>query len=309
MLKVVQKYRDMSLANRIIAATAAFFTAAAMIALPVAAWFSSQRKLAELQSIRTPDLLYISAARAEDVKYFDISSIDVGDSNSTDPAEQLYAFAVAGQYVSNFTLQFAHTTNNQFMYQIYEADLLTHTITVGEGDEAKEIEMPYTTEASAKTAYGLLKDPESHWTTAELDAHFKSDVVAHEVNEQWSNIETELSQRDGLTPGTTVYFIKDTCLKDKNDYNNAKIVDDRLIATNKYHTDNYGTNNVTYDKVNQYAEPLIWQSGSISSVDDPTSWGAKPFIKTFILDVTWDRSKISNNKETDMLYIAAFRGS
>ena len=89
-------------------------------------------------------------------------------------------------------------------------------------------------------------------------------------------------------------------MKDANDYNNGTTVDGRLVATSKYHTDNYGT----YSKFNQYAEPLIWQSNSIASVDDPLNWGAKPFIKTFILDVTWDRTKISNNKETDMLYIA-----
>ena len=152
----------MSLVNRIMAATATFFTIVALIALPVVAWFSHQRKLAELQAIKTPDLLYISAACAEDVKYFDISSIDVGEATSTEPTQQLYAFAVAGQYVSNFTLQFAHTTNNQFTYKIYEADLLTYTDTVGEGDEAKEIELPYTNEADAKAGIQGSKKSRKH---------------------------------------------------------------------------------------------------------------------------------------------------
>ena len=203
MLKIIQKYRDMSLANRIIAAIASFFTVAALIALPVVAWFSSQRKLAELQSIKTPDLLYLSAACAEDVKYFDISSIDVGEVNSSEPAQQLYAFAVAGQYVSSFTLQFAHTTNNQFTYRIYEANLLTHTETIN----GKTVDVPCTTEAEAKTAYKTLKNPENTWTDTDLDAHFREDVVAHEVNEQWDKIEMTLSQRTDLSGIENVYFI------------------------------------------------------------------------------------------------------
>lgn len=301
MSKILQKYRNMSKPNRIIALAATFFTIAAMIALPVVAWFSHQRKVAELQAIKTPDLLYISAARAEDVKYFDISSIDVGESTSTEPPQQLYAFAVSGQYVSSFTLQFAHTTNNQFKYKIYEAELLTYTDTV----DGKEVQVPYTTEEGAKAAYQTLKDPDNTWTAAELNTHFESDVVSHDVNEQWSLIETSLSQRVGLTSDMTVYFVKKgDPIKDENDYNNKTTVEGRLVATDKYHEDCYED----YGQVNQYAEPLIWQSGSIQSVDDPSTWGAKPFIKTFILDVSWDRSKISNNKETDMIYIAAFRG-
>ena len=303
MLKIIQKYREMSLTNRIIAATAAFFTLASFIALPVVAWFSQQRKLAELQAIKTPDLLYLSAARAEDVKYFDISSIDVGEITSTEPAQQLYAFAVAGQYVSSFTLQFAHTTNNQFTYKIYEADLLAHTETVN----GETVDVPYTTEADAKSAYGALKNPESTWTEEELDTHFKSDVVSHEVNAQWNVIGMTLSQRTPLENGTTVYFVKGTCINDGDQYLNkddvASLQAERLIASDKYHDDCYGS----YDELNPYAEPLIWQKSNIASVGDPTSWGAKPFIKTFILDVSWDRSKISNNKETDMLYISAFR--
>ena len=36
---------------------------------------------------------------------------------------QDYAFSVAGDYVSNYTLQLAHTTNNNYTYEIFRADV------------------------------------------------------------------------------------------------------------------------------------------------------------------------------------------
>ena len=59
-----------------------------------------------------------------------------------------------------------------------------------------------------KQAYKALKNPENTWTDEELNTYFQSDVVAHEINDQWSKIEMNLSQRDVLTTGSTVYFIK-----------------------------------------------------------------------------------------------------
>lgn len=300
MKNIIKKYKELTLSNKIIVAAASLFTIATIVMIPVAAWFSSQRKLAELQSIKTPDLLYISAACAEDVKYFDISSVDVGEPTSTAPAQQLYPFAVAGQYVSRFTLQFAHTTNNQFTYKIYEGDLLTYTETVN----GEVTELPCTTETQAKNAYIALNAPaSSSWTEEQLEEHFRDDVASHEVNEQWEKIDMTLTQREEIENAEKVYFVKGTCINDGDDYLNSQEVDGRLIATDKYHEECYGT----YNKFDPYAEPLYWQKSSIQSVEDPTTWGAKPFFKTYILEISWDRSKISNNKETDMLYIAAFR--
>ena len=78
---------------------AAFVCTVFVIAsLPVYAWFSHRRQLAELQKVKTPDLLYISGAYAEDVKYFEIPSINVSDEDNT-KHRQVFPFAVAGEYV------------------------------------------------------------------------------------------------------------------------------------------------------------------------------------------------------------------
>ena len=80
----------------------------------------------------------------------------------------------------------------------------------------------------------------------------------------------------------------------------------RIIANDTYHVDTYQQYSSSY--VNKYAEPLYWQQSGINSVSDPSGWGAKPFFKPFILEVSWDREEISN-KETDILYFSAYRDS
>ena len=82
------------------------------------AWFAHQKKIAELQKVKEPNQLFISAAYAEDVLLFQIPKIDVSD---TEVTSAVYPFAVAGEYVNHFTLQLAHTTNVPFTYKIYEA--------------------------------------------------------------------------------------------------------------------------------------------------------------------------------------------
>ena len=117
MRRIFSKIRKLSTGVKIQLAFAILFTVGIILTIPVYAWFSHRRQVAELQKVKTPDLLFISAAYTEDVKYFEIPSIDVADENNT-KNRQVFAFAVAGEYVSGFTLQLAHTTNIPFTYKI-----------------------------------------------------------------------------------------------------------------------------------------------------------------------------------------------
>ena len=82
-------------------------------------------------------------------------------------------------------------------------------------------------------------------------------------------------------------------------------IDGRLIATNKYHEETFGEYSQTY--VQKYAEPLYWQCSGIKSVEDSQQWGAKPFFKPFLLEISWAGKNVTNAKETDIIYISVFR--
>ncbi len=273
MKKLLEKYQSLSNVHKIQIVLALVLTISTMIALPVAAWFTNQRQLAELQAIKTPDLLYITAANAEDVKYFQLSKIDVTETDENDDpiTHKLYPFCVAGEYVTRFTLQMAHTTNNPFTYKIYEAD-----------------------------AYTTL-------TAAQSKANSTKDIVEYTVHGKWKEIELNFSQREDLDDGEKLWLVKGNCLAEGE---SSKAYEGKYLnmkadgtADSTYHEECYGT----YSKLTAYEEPLYWQCDEIPSVTNSSGWGAKPFFKTFILEVSW-QSSAKNEKETDIVYISAYRG-
>ncbi|MBO4692772.1 MAG: hypothetical protein J5659_00045 [Clostridia bacterium] len=96
----------------------------------------------------------------------------------------------------------------------------------------------------------------------------------------------------GATPLPGSFLNKDTGASEKLAKNN-----------DSYYEDTYtpGGTNSTYDNRHKYAIPLYWHtSSSISPVMDANS----DFCDYFILRVIWD-SNSRNNKETDIVYIAA----
>ncbi len=292
MMNVIRKINNMALKEKIMLITVAFLSILLIITIPTLAWFNHQRQIAEVQRIKSPNLLYISAACAEDVKYFDISTIKVSDKVGA-PTSQMFPFAVAGEYVTSFTLQFAHTTNAPFLYSIYYGEIIADE----NGDICK-------TETDARNE--IIRRNSIQGAT---QVNFDTDVIEYEVKEAWSEIED--FDRDinyELAADDTVYILKGECIKDGtlvSDYLNAVVdTDGRFIANNTYHSDTY----TTYNNVNKYAEPLYWQKSGIPSVPDSSSWGSHPFFKTFIIEVSWDPDEMINkNKETDMLYLSAYR--
>lgn len=71
------------------------------------------------------------------------------------------------------------------------------------------------------------------------------------------------------------------------------------IANGTYHEKTYGAYGSEF--VQKNAEPLYWQS---SPAITPVSAG-KNFTDYYILEVSWDSDKVTNNKETDMVYLTA----
>lgn len=158
MKKIVHKIKELTAAKKIRLAVALLLTAAMMVAVPTYAWFSQQQKAAEMYKVQYPNSLYINAAHREDQIFFDLDAVNVNkllrdDDNNviyyTDAActtispyidnsdhskgyvitsytkvvrSQKYAFSVFGANTQRFKLQLAYTNNNQFKYQIYEAE-------------------------------------------------------------------------------------------------------------------------------------------------------------------------------------------
>lgn len=281
--------KHMPLKSKIQFILAAVLTVSVITAIPVLAWFNHQRKIAEMQKIKTPELLYISAAYAEDAKFFSIPSINVDP--DTNPAHrQLFPFAVAGEYVSSFTLQMAHTTNVPFTYKIYEAEV-------------------YDSEEAAQEAI----DDKNEELSGANQLSYQYDIVPYTVQAQWSKLvqynfkdQYHEDEEDGFLNrsaqvSNTLYLVKG------NQLMGTWLNDDGTgHATNLYHPESYEIQNGSYGNVQANAEPLYWQYANIPSVAK-NGWGAKPFFKTFILELSWDPTEVSNDKETDMIYVSVYR--
>lgn len=279
MSKLLNKFHCMSIKKKIQFILAILCTIGIFISIPVYAWFSHQRQIAELLKVKTPDLLYISAAYAEDVKYFQLPSIDVEDDDNT-VRRRVFSFAVAGEYVSSFTLQLGHTTNIPFTYKIYEADY-------------------YDTEQAARAAinqYNVGKQESEQ-------LNYNYDAVEYDVKAQWTLMDYTFSQRT-LHVGDKLYLVKGAQVS--GSYLNETVSGGRKIATGKYHEETYQAGESTYNNVQTYAEPLYWQSNGISSVPVNSGVVGHPFFKTFLLEISWEEG-MANEKETDMIYLSVFR--
>ena len=103
------------------------------VAIPSFAWFS-RKVITAYAPVSSNESLYIGAGHIsilrrqeddslyfdpdvpfEDVRYLYLNAIDATDGNDY----QDFVFCVYGESISQFRLQFGHTTNNQFSYEIY----------------------------------------------------------------------------------------------------------------------------------------------------------------------------------------------
>ena len=269
--------KKMTKAQRIQLAAAILVTLATIIIIPVYAWFNYQKEIAELQLIKSPSLLYITAANAEAVKNLDMSGINVEATRIVDGQEEnitskMFPFCVAGDYVPSFTLQLAHTSNNPFKYEIFEGDV-------------------YTSEAAAQAT--------------------GKDYVEYNVTYNLSGISVTGLNRDSVTPGDVLYIVKGSSLQTGSTANTGgftgrylNMSEDNRTATSKYQEECYGQ----YTNFTDYELPLYWQCSDIPSVPDPLNHGST-FFKTFIVEVSWTTGEVSNNKETDIVYMMAYTGN
>lgn len=98
--------------------------AAFLLALTAYAWFYYGRTAAGVVEISNPNAIFINAANQEDIRFFDLGNIDVEDrENGEGQTYKDIVFCIKGKNVHRYKIQLAYTTNNQFEYEIYHAEL------------------------------------------------------------------------------------------------------------------------------------------------------------------------------------------
>ena len=210
--------------TKIIKGVVSLLMLAGITALPVVAWFHSQRTLARMQRVNPPDAIYLSAAHRENEVNFQVGGVDVADLDHQD-----YVFSVAGKRISTYRLRLAHTTNNPFTYTLYEANFY---------DSATK---PATGEFVEYRASGV-KTPGADAITV------NPDVTGGET--YYYSIKTQ-------TVGETTSPVLVSGRVLNADSNDSSIA----AASGQYHTYTYGSQSTNIQK---NAEPLYWISNDIT---------------------------------------------
>ena len=277
-------------------AAAAVGTVILFSALPISAWFHQQREIARFQNIKAPDLLYLTAAHREQAKLLEIDTIDVekydtmtvsGSPTQVRRVYKDYVFCVAGEYVSSFTLQIAHTTNNPFIFEVYNAT------------------------PSLESVPGSIAGRDYSYIAQDLYDNSELESIAeHPILRD--------GQQSTVQEGDLVYYTAGT--KIDGAYINRSIsepaagetrpyADYITPANNSYELKSYDSG----DLVQINAEPAYWQkTGLRTKAEDDgqaTTIGSiarEPFYREFVLRIIWpDDEQVINNKETDIIYITA----
>lgn len=273
-MSVLKAFYDMPKNRKIQVFTAMMLTLGIMIVTPTYSWFRKQQKMARYQKVGSPNTLYITAASREDVKNFQIAGVDVSSSaywlnNDKSLAGrktyQDYVFAVAGDYVVSYTLQLAHTTNNKYSYEIFEAevmakppensvqdrDYVVYNITGEfESDMLEEITANpvYTAKAATdkKLYYRIRKD------NSETPKNISLNAINHTEDDK-SKVIASSYTITGQTNSLTY----------NGHYLNWQTY---FTANTAYHTDTYGSG-ASNENVETHAEPLYWQATGITGSD------------------------------------------
>ena len=293
-------------------AAASLCTATLAIGIIVYAWFNHEREIAKMQKVKAPEQLYINAAHAEDAVFFKLSGIEYNTywktaegANDEICYYKDYVFSVSGEYVDSFTLQLAHTTNNEFTYQIYEANRSSTVPTKNvknDDDEDIVVERIYGKEY---IRYEAQYDDNGNEIFAEEAPVFAPVTVVTGKDENNEDI-TANARYLYYTKGNEVFsdsMSGENPQKYLNPKSGSSILANRDTNNDTYNiiADTYGT----YSSFEDHAMPLYWQATGIDSGGDASL--RRPFYKEFILHVEWDKDQKARTtfKETDIIYLAA----
>ena len=280
-MNAVNKFNSLPRSKKIQLCIAVVLTLLVIASLPVMAWFTGQKKLAAMAKVDSPSVIVLSAGHNEGIVNLDLSDIDVtlkDDDNNRITSKQ-YVFCVAGSDTSEYMLQLAYTTNNQFEYFIYPArELGSSESTEG---AVKYLSSEVLDENDNKVTFYYVKD-----TTA---AVVSSNYVVASGDGKGRLLGEFLNSDDGLIAKDDTYYKQ----KAYDSYTNIQ----------KYARPIYWqtTNSIASEK-------------SDNNPEKDERVPNKEFLNYYILEVSWDKAlkkaqenneTLSNSKETDIIYITA----
>lgn len=281
---ISKKWASLPRRKKVQITIASALSAVLVIGLPVFAWFTYQRQTGTVILINAPTTISIGSGNQEPVAMIDLSNINVEEYIDPDDQSSLisygeYVFCVTGKYLSEYDLQIARTTNINFDYELYRVDSETYNNVLTKG---------ITTEPSVSTGYAV--------------ADYKSEIDGNIYYYPYQIGESGSEKKQGnVTPSGK--FLNPTT-------NYSQTVGDGTVTDiygKSLHERNYGDSaaddTVTeYPYVNVYAEPLYWQ---VKNLPVTGQIGDAGFVDYYVLKITWDGKGLTNNKETDMIYITA----
>ena len=294
--------------------TALLLTITLLIGYPTYSWFRFQKSIERFEKISTPNSLYITAGRLEDSIYFEVDNVDVTaywyDDQGTPDSRmtyQDYAFSVAGDYVSNYTLQLAHTTNNNYTYEIFRADV---TDIKPSGILGKDyIEYTLTDKYVPTTMEEISGNHTYGSVMAGNKLYYKVKLADDGITKVSLNGSGNSYQQANLSNvNASTYSVGGTSVSYKGHYLNWA---SQFAAqgSGTYHNQIYGSTYTVGDgsetNVQTHAEPLYWQANEI-----PVSGAVEraAFYHEYILRISWTNGTGSTDatatyKDTDMIYI------
>jgi len=274
-------WRSIKPRNRIMLFTALSLAALIGVALPVRAWFSEKRRVADMAQIHSPHVLTISAAKEQDIEYLDLSSINLRlmSKDENNPRAKYYVFCVSGTDTYFYNLQLAYTTNNQFEYHVWPAE------------ECESNDENWLYEYQERNSSGQLTGQKYYYKKSTDDPY---ELAGTNEVRYYQLDSAGLINRDGSQ-----------ILANQTKHN-----DTYEITAGDNHT----------FTVQKNAEPLYWQAKGIRSGLKPNATASeKKFVDYYILEVNWqtayetanagvpesEKQELPNERETDIIYITA----
>ena len=283
MKKIMKNIDELPKKKKIQVVIASSLTAFFAVSIPVLAWFSTERKLGDLQRVDAPTELYITAPHGDNIKYLRPDDIKVSSGTSS-----YYAFCVSGSEADYYSLQLAFTTNNQFEYFIYPAK----EISLNEQGE------PLESYIAKHTVHG----EDGKLGTTYYYAIDKS--VIQPPDDADTNLdESYRLQTNAVIRGEPESIINKITTKYLNK------IDGKIKANSNLHDDTYNYSTYNGSGTQIYAEPIYWQALHIKSGMQSN----KKIEDYYILEINWAEAaanaaangeELKDDRETDIIYIA-----
>lgn len=144
---------------------------------------------------------------------------------------------------------------------------------------------------------------------------FFYDVYRAQAGEKAGNTTVEFSFNDGTGEKTEVFSFAETdnviSAKPLYKMTDAEIEDHQSHSLSYTYNDESGVTPVS--KVHSNAEPLYWLANEnglnvMNPRNKSTSASGNPnFCDYYVIRVSWEEGKVTNNKETDMVYLTVSR--